>query len=69
MSKYNMNEFERVLISSVYKRNTRIEKFEEKEYKSHVKKHDKKGSGGTCEMVGVKEFQVKRYFHHHQISC
>jgi hypothetical protein len=29
MSKYSMNKFERVLITSIYKRDTRIEIFEE----------------------------------------
>ena len=62
MLKYNMNKFERVLISSIYKRDTRIEIFEEKEYKLQVNKNDKKGRGGICEIVGVDEFQVKPYF-------
>ena len=57
-----MNHFERVLISSIYKRNTRIEIFEENEYKLQVKKSDKLGCGGICEIVGLKEFQVKPYF-------
>ena len=35
--KEKMNHFERVLISSIYKRNTRIEIFEENEYKLQVK--------------------------------
>ena len=42
MLKYRMNKFERVLITSIYKRNTRIEVFEESEYKIQVKKYDKK---------------------------
>ena len=42
MLKYNMNKFERVLISSIYNRDTRIEIFEEKEYKLQVNKKDKK---------------------------
>jgi hypothetical protein len=42
MSKYNMNKFERMLITSIYKRDTRIEIFEENEYKLQVKKYDKK---------------------------
>ena len=41
MSKYNMNKFERVLITSIYKRDTRIEIFEENEYNLQVKKYDK----------------------------
>ena len=62
MSKYNMNKFERVLITSIYKRDTRIEIFEENEYKLQVNKYDKKGCGGICEIVGLDEFQVKPYF-------
>ena len=62
MSKYNMNKFERVLITSIYKRDTRIEIFEENEYKSQVKKYDKKGCGGICEIVGIDDLQVKPYF-------
>ena len=48
MLKYNMNnkmnisQFERVLISSIYKRDTRIEIFEECEYKLQVNKYDKR---------------------------
>jgi hypothetical protein len=57
-----MNKFERVLITSIYKRNTRIEIFEENEYKLQVNKSDKKGCGGICEIVGLEEFQVKPYF-------
>ena len=62
MSKYSMNKFERVLITSIYKRDTRIEIFEENEYKLQVNKYDKKGCGGICEIVGLDEFQVKPYF-------
>ena len=57
-----MNKFERVLITSIYKRDTRIEIFEENEYKLQVNKSDKIGCGGICEIVGLKEFQVKPYF-------
>jgi hypothetical protein len=57
-----MNKFERVLITSIYKRDTRIEIFEENEYELQVNKYDKKGCGGICEIVGVEEFQVKPYF-------
>ena len=42
MSKYNMNKFERVLITSIYKRDTRIEIFEENEYNLQVKNMIKK---------------------------
>ena len=41
MYKYkNMNKFERVLITSIYKRDTRIEIFEENEYKLQVNKYE-----------------------------
>ena len=43
MLNYNMNQFERVVISSIYKRDTRIEIFEENEYKLQVKQMIKKG--------------------------
>ncbi len=43
MLKYkNMNKFERVLITSFYKRHTRIEIFEECEYKLQVNEYDKR---------------------------
>ena len=58
----NISKYERVLISSIFKRNTRIEVFEECEYKLQVKKNDKEGRGGICEIVGLEEFQVKPYF-------
>ncbi len=60
MLKYKtMNKFEKVLITSIYKRDTRIEIFEGSEYKLQVNKYDKKGCGGICEIVGV---DVKPYF-------
>ncbi len=63
MLKYNnMNNFDRVLITSIFKRDTRIETRDENEYKLQVKKFDKKGCGGICEIVGLDEFQVKPYF-------
>ncbi len=62
MSNYSRNKFERALITSIYLRDTRIEIFEENEYKLQVKKYDKKGCGGICEIVGLDEFQVKPYF-------
>ena len=62
MSKYSMNKFNRVLITSIYKRDTRIEVHNEDEYNLQVKKFDKKGCGGICEIVGLDEFQVKPYF-------
>ena len=61
-NKMNISKYERVLISSIFKRNTRIEVFEECEYKLQVNKYDKKGCGGICEIVGLEEFQVKPYF-------
>ncbi len=61
-TKYSMNKFERVLITSIYKRDTWIEIFEESEYKLQVNNYDKKGCGGICEIVGFDEFQVKPYF-------
>jgi hypothetical protein len=42
MSKYSMNKFERVLITSIYKRDTRIEIFEENKYKLQVNNMTKK---------------------------
>ena len=62
MSKYSMNKFERALITSIYKRDTRIDVLEKNEYKLQVNKYDKKGCGGICEIVGLDEFQVKPYF-------
>jgi hypothetical protein len=62
MSKYSMNKFKRVLITSIHKRDTRIEIFEENECKLQVNKYDKKGCGGISEKVGVDIFQVKPYF-------
>lgn len=62
MLKYSMNKFERVLITSIYKRNTRIEITNENEYMKQVRSNDKKGCGGICEIVGLDEFQVKPYF-------
>ena len=61
-NKMNIIKYDRVLISSIFKRDTRIEIFEEKEYKLQVNKNDKKGRGGICEIVGLEEFQVKPYF-------
>ncbi len=58
----NMNKFERVLIASIYKRDTTIEIFEECEYKLQVNEYDKNGCGCICEIVGLEEFQVKPYF-------
>ncbi len=42
MTKYNINNFEKALITSIYKRDTIIEIFEENEYKLQVNKYDKK---------------------------
>ena len=57
-----MNKFERVLIASIYTRTRRVEIWLISEYHEQVKKMDKKGYGGICEIVGLKEFQVKPYF-------
>ncbi len=58
-----MNHYERVLISSIFKRTRRVEVQHMYEYHEQVKRMDKKGSGGICEIVGLKEFQVKPYFY------
>ena len=57
-----MNNFERVLISSIYKRDRRVEVRNFIDYYEQKKIMDKKGCGGICEIVGLKEFQVKPYF-------
>ncbi len=55
----NFSQFERVLITSIYKRNTRIEVFEECEYKLQENKYDKKGYDGICEIVGMKSLSIE----------
>ena len=64
MLKYNTNKMEkfgRVLISSIYDRKTRVEVYDEEAY---MKQFDifNKNQGGLCEIVGLKEYQVKPYF-------
>ena len=57
-----MNKFERVLVSSIYKRKTRNEIRSLDEYNKQAKLMNKRGVGGICEIVGLEEFQVKPYF-------
>ena len=64
MLEYNtkkMENFGRVLISSIYDRKTRVEVYDEEAY---MKQFDifNKNQGGLCEIVGLKEYQVKPYF-------
>ena len=64
MLKYNTNKMEnfgRVLISSIYDRKTRVEVYDEEAY---MKQFDifNNNQGGLCEIVGLKEYQVKPYF-------
>jgi hypothetical protein len=56
-----MEKFGRVLISSIYDRKTRVEVYDEEAY---MKQFDifNKNQGGLCEIVGLKEYQVKPYF-------
>jgi len=53
--------FGRVLISSIYNRQTRVEVQTEAEYMEQFKKKNY-NQGGLCEIVGLEEFQVKPYF-------
>lgn len=55
-------KYSRVLISSIFKRKTRIGITTNEEYLKQVKLRDKKGVGGICEIVGLEELQVKPYF-------
>lgn len=64
MLKYNkdkMQNFERVLISSIFKRDTRIEIRDETAYMETLQIMNK-NQGGLCEIVGLKDYQVKPYF-------
>ena len=54
-------EFNRVLICSIYKRDTRIPVRTEEEYMNQFKLKNK-NQGGLCEIVGLDEYQVKPYF-------
>ncbi len=62
MLKYNMNNFERVLISSIYNRTRRVEVHDFLQYYKQKTIMDKKGCGGICEIVGLEEIQVKSIF-------
>jgi hypothetical protein len=57
----NTPEFERVLICNIHKRDTRIPVRTEEEYINEFKRKNKQ-AGGLCEIVGLKEYQVKPYF-------
>ena len=64
MLKYNTNKMEnfgRVLISSIFKRDTRIEVYDEETYMGTLKIMNK-NQGGLCEIVGLANYQVKPYF-------
>ena len=58
----NNQNFGRVLISSIYKRNTRVSVKTEDDYMKQVKKRNTQEHGGLCEIVGLDEYQVKPYF-------
>ena len=53
--------FNRVLICNIRKRDTRIPVKTEEEYMKELKTKNKQ-TGGLCEIVGLKEYQVKPYF-------
>lgn len=64
MLKYNTNKMEnfgRVLISSIYKRDKRIEIKDDETYTKTLKVMNK-NEGGLCEIVGLTDYQVKPYF-------
>lgn len=65
MLKYNMNDFQRVLITNIYDRKekgfTKYPVYTEEEYMQELKKRNK-NQGGLCELVGLEELQVKPYF-------
>ena len=65
MLKYNMNNFERVLITNIFDKKengfTKCPVSTEEDYLKELKNRDK-NQGGLCELVGLKEFQVKPYF-------
>ena len=61
--KMNISKYERVLTSSIFKRNRRVECYEEDyDYYKQCTIMNRKGCGGICEIVGLEEFQVKPYF-------
>ena len=57
----NNQNFGRVLISSIYKRDTRVSVETEAEYMEQFELKNK-NHGGLCEIVGLDEYQVKPYF-------
>ena len=62
MLEYRMTQnFGRVLISNIYDRKIRVEVRDEKAYMEQHKIRNK-NQGGLCEIVGLKEYQVKPYF-------
>mgnify|MGYP003348566799 FL=1 len=56
-----MENFGRVLISSIFKRDTRIEIYDEETYMGTLKIMNK-NQGGLCEIVGLTNYQGKPYF-------
>ena len=62
MLEYRMSQnFGRVLISTLCDRNVRVEVRDEQMYMEQHKIRNK-NQGGLCEIVGLKEYQVKPYF-------
>ena len=59
MSKHQ--NFGRVLISSIYKRNSRVSIKTEEDYMKQFNMKNE-NQGGLCEIVGLDEYQVKPYF-------
>ena len=60
----NYNMYNRVLITNIYDKKENFTKYPvetEEEYLNQLKLRDIK-QGGLCELVGLKEFQVKPYF-------
>ena len=59
--KSNNQNFGRVLISSIFNRDTRVPVKTEADYMKQFELKNKK-QGGLCEIVGLDEYQVKPYF-------
>ena len=57
-----MNKFERLLISSIFKRKTRNEIRTLDEYNKQANLMNKVGCGRICEILGLDQIQVKQYF-------
>ena len=57
----NNQNFGRVLISSIFNRDTRVSVETEADYMKQFELKNKK-QGGLCEIVGLDEYQVKPYF-------